>query len=172
MRKLYHALCKFEVIACSVGFILLIAMVFLAAILRFLRFSVSWNIDLALFLLAWTAFLGADIAWRSGKLIGIDLFTRRLPPLIKKIIQFIIYIIILCVLVTIVIYGSRLAWLERARKYQSIPIPFSLMTMSLITACFCMSVTTVIKIKNLLFPAPAENNEAGTEKTDNEGTKQ
>jgi len=171
MRKLYDALCKFEVIACGIGFILLIAMVFLSAILRFFRFSVSWNIDIALFLLAWTAFLGADIAWRSGKLIGIDLFTRHLPPMVQKVLQFLIYIIILCALILIVVNGSRLAWLERARKYQSIPIPFSLMTMSLITACFCMSVTTVLKIKNLLFP-PAKTDESGTEKSDKEEAKQ
>jgi len=152
LRKLYKFLCKLEVIACGTGFMLLIAMVFLAALLRFFRFSVAWNIDLALFLLAWTAFLGADIAWRDGKLIGIDLLTKKLPSSISKIVQFIVYLIVLTALVVIVVNGSRLAWLERLRRYQSIPIPFSLMTLSLIVACSSMIVTTLIKIKRLFFP--------------------
>ena len=156
MRKLYNTLCKVELIACGTGFILLIAMVFLAAILRFFRFSVAWNIDLALFLLAWTAFLGADIAWREGKLIGIDLLVKRLPSSLNKIIQFIVYLIVLGALVVIVVNGSRLALLERVRRYQSIPIPFSLMTLSLIVACSSMIVTTLIKIKRLFFPAIVE----------------
>ena len=157
MRKLYKTLCKLELIACGTGFMLLITMVFLAAILRFFRFSVAWNIDLALFLLAWTAFLGADIAWREGKLIGIDLLVKRLPSSIAKIIQFVVYLIVLTALIVIVVNGSRLAWLERVRRYQSIPIPFSLMTLSLIVAASSMIVTTLIKIKRLFFPGTTED---------------
>ena len=157
MRKLYKNLCKLELIACGTGFMLLIAMVFLAAILRFFRFSVAWNIDLALFLLAWTAFLGADIAWREGKLIGIDLLVKRLPSSIAKVIQFVVYLIVLTALIVIVVNGSRLAWLERVRRYQSIPIPFSLMTLSLIVAASSMIVTTLIKIKRLFFPGTTED---------------
>ncbi|MDR0624302.1 MAG: TRAP transporter small permease subunit [Treponema sp.] len=123
MRKLYHALCKAEVVICGTGFIFLVAFVFLSAILRFFRVSMSWNIDLAMFLLAWTAFLGADIAWRSGQLVGVDIVTRRLPPKIQKIIALLLYVIILGALIVIIIFGIRLAVTERVRKYQSIPIP-------------------------------------------------
>ena len=165
MRKIYKAFCKLEVIACGTGFMLLIAMIFLAAVLRFFRVSVAWNIDLALFLLAWTAFLGADIAWRDEKLIGIDIITKRLPVLPAKIIQFIVYVIVMCALVIIVVNGSRLAWLERVRRYQSIPIPFSLMTLSLVTAASSMIITTLIKMKRLFFPV------AEITKTKEEGAK-
>jgi len=165
VRKIYKAFCKLEVIACGTGFMLLIAMIFLAAVLRFFRVSVAWNIDLALFLLAWTAFLGADIAWRDEKLIGIDIITKRLPVLPAKIIQFIVYVIVMCALVIIVVNGSRLAWLERVRRYQSIPIPFSLMTLSLVTAASSMIITTLIKMKRLFFPV------AEITKTKEEGAK-
>ena len=147
MRKLYHALCKLEVVLCGAGFILLVSLVFLSAILRFFRFSMAWNIDLALLLLAWTAFLGADIAWRSGRLVGIDLITKRLPPLLQKIIQLFIFLIVLCALIFIVIYGIRLSWTERLRKFQSLPIPYSLVTISLVTAAFSMSLSTILKIR-------------------------
>ncbi|MDR0589222.1 MAG: TRAP transporter small permease subunit [Spirochaetaceae bacterium] len=147
MRKIYHALCKAEVVICGIGFIFLVAFVFLSAILRFFRISMSWNIDMAMFLLAWTAFLGADIAWRSGQLVGVDLITRRLPQKLQRIITILIYLIIMAALVLIVVFGIRLAVTEHLRTYQSIPIPYSFMTLSLVVAALSMILSTILKIK-------------------------
>ena len=159
MRKLYHTLCKVEVAICGTGFILLIFFVLLSAGLRFFRLSMSWNIDLALFLLAWTAFLGADIAWRDGSLFGIELITKRLPPIIQKLFRLVILLIVLCALVIIAIYGSRLAWTERLRRYQSIPIPFSFVIMSLVTAALSMIISTILKIRRCIISIRQAGNE-------------
>jgi TRAP-type C4-dicarboxylate transport system permease small subunit len=147
MRKIYHALCKAEVAICGVGFMFLVALVFISAILRFFRLSMSWNIDLAMFLLAWTAFLGADVAWRSGQLVGVDLVTRNFPIKLQKIISILIYLIIMSALIVIGVFGIRLALIERVRMYQSIPIPYSLMTISLVVAALSMVFSTILKIK-------------------------
>jgi TRAP-type C4-dicarboxylate transport system permease small subunit len=147
MKKIYQALCKAEVAICAAGFILLVALVFLSAILRAFRLSMSWNIDMAMFMLAWTAFLGADIAWRSGQLVGIDLLTKRLPFKLQKIIEALIYVIILFALVLIVVFGISLALTERLRKYQSIPIPYSLVTLSIVVAALSMVFSTILKIR-------------------------
>lgn len=150
IKKIYQWLCNAEKVVCGAGFMLLVGLVFLSAILRFLRFSVSWNIDLAMLLLAWTAFLGADVAWRSGQIIGVDLFTRSLPRGVQKIIELLIYFIILAALVLMFYYGARLAWSERLAKYQSMPIPYSLVTISLVIASFSMFLTTLQKIRKSL----------------------
>jgi TRAP-type C4-dicarboxylate transport system permease small subunit len=160
MRKLYHAICKLEVIICGAGFILLVAFVFLSAILRFFRVSMAWNIDMALFLLSWTAFLGADIAWRGGRLVGVDIVTSRLPAGLQKITQLLIYIVIFAALVIIIIFGTRLSWTERVRKFQSIPIPYSLVTMSLVTAALSMLVSTILKIRRCILNFKADEKEA------------
>jgi len=160
MRKLYHAICKLEVIICGAGFMLLVALVFLSAILRFFRVSMAWNIDMALFLLSWTAFLGADIAWRSGRLVGVDIVTRCFPQALQKIIQLLVYFVILLALVTIVIFGIRLSWTEHLRKFQSIPIPYSLVTMSLVTAALSMSVSTILKIRRCILSFKGGEKEA------------
>ncbi|MDR0387928.1 MAG: TRAP transporter small permease subunit [Treponema sp.] len=150
MRKIYHALCKAEVFVCGTGFLFLVAFVFISAILRFFRVSMSWNIDLAMFLLAWTAFLGADIAWRSGQLIGVDLVTRRFPLKVQKIIEITIYLIIMGALALIAVFGIRLAVTEKLRTYQSIPIPYSLVTLSLVVAGSSMIVSTALKIRRCI----------------------
>jgi TRAP-type C4-dicarboxylate transport system permease small subunit len=163
MRKIYHALCKAEVVICGTGFIFLVAFVFLSAILRFFRVSMAWNIDLAMFLLAWTAFLGADIAWRSGQLVGVDLATRRLPPKIQKIIALLLYVVILCALVVIVVFGIRLALTEHLRKYQSIPIPYSLVTLSIVVAALSMVLSTILKIRRGILSFNGEEIREGAE---------
>ena len=147
MRKLYNAFCKLEVIICGTGLIALVALVFLSAVLRFFRLSVAWNMDLALLLLPWTAFLGAGIAWRSNQLAGIDLLTRKLPSFSKNIIKLVVCCIIACALLIIIIFGARLVWIERLRTFQSLPIPFFLVTLSLVVAGFSMLVSTIIKIR-------------------------
>jgi TRAP-type C4-dicarboxylate transport system permease small subunit len=156
MRKIYHALCKAEVLICGIGFIFLVTFVFLSAILRFFRVSMSWNIDLAMFLLAWTAFLGADIAWRSGQLVGVDIVTRRFSQKIQKIIGILLYIVILCALALISIFGVKLAITERVRTYQSIPIPYSMVTLSIVAAALSMIVSTILKIKRSVLNFNAE----------------
>jgi TRAP-type C4-dicarboxylate transport system permease small subunit len=110
----------------------------------------AWNIDMAMLLLAWTAFLGADIAYRSGQLVGIDLLTRNLPKRIQKIVEILIFLIILFALVVIIIFGIRLAASEWIRKYQSMPIPYSLVTLSMSFAAVSMMLSTILKIKRCI----------------------
>jgi TRAP-type C4-dicarboxylate transport system permease small subunit len=107
----------------------------------------AWNIDMAMLLLAWTSFLGADVAYRDGQLVGIDLVTRNLPKGLQKIIEILLFLIILAALVFIVIYGIRLSIVEWNHTYQSIPIPYSTVLISLPFAAASMAISTILKIK-------------------------
>ncbi len=147
MKKIYEWWCKAEKVICGVGFVFLILFVFMSAIFRFFKYSMSWYIDLSMLLLAWTAFLGADIAWRSGQIIGVDILTRKLPAFLQNIIKLLVDTIILVTLIVITIYGIRLAWIDRIATSQSMPIPYSLVTLSLVVAAFSMIFTTIQKIK-------------------------
>jgi TRAP-type transport system small permease protein len=164
VKKLYRWLCKAEEVVCGVGFMFLIAFVFLSAILRQFRFSLSWSIDLAMLLLAWTAFLGADVAWRSGQIIGVDIVTRNLPRKVQHVIEVIIYCIILSTLVVMVVFGIRLAWTERVATYQSMPIPYALVTFSLIVASFSMIFSTLQKIRRSILPLLGKNTPPDTDR--------
>ena len=150
MRKIYNAFCKAEVFLVGVAFMFLVVFVFASAILRLFRVSLSWNIDMAMLLLAWTAFLGGDIAWREGQLVGIDLVTRNLPRKLRQIIELLVYVVVLVTMCVIFYFGASLAWIERVRTYQSMPIPYSLVTLSLVCAGFSIIISTVLKIKNAI----------------------
>ncbi|MDP2790321.1 MAG: TRAP transporter small permease subunit [Rectinemataceae bacterium] len=150
MKKIYRWFCKVEEIVCGVGFGFLIFFIFISAVLRFFKLSMSWYLDLAMLCLAWTAFLGADVAWREGQIIGIDLVTRKLPVKVQRIVELIVLLIIAATLVVIVIFGSRLAWTDRVSRYQSMPIPLALVTLSLVVASFSMFFSTIQKIRKLV----------------------
>ncbi|GHV95828.1 hypothetical protein AGMMS50293_21480 [Spirochaetia bacterium] len=152
LRKIYAGFCKVELLLTGIGFILLITLVFLSAILRLPMFklSMSWNMDLAMLLLAWTAFLGADCAYRDGQLLGIDLVMRNLPRVAQKIIEILVFLVIFAALWFIVIFGVQLAQSEWIRKFASIPIPFSVVTLSICVASASMIISTIIKIRNCI----------------------
>ncbi|ORC34131.1 ABC transporter substrate-binding protein [Marispirochaeta aestuarii] len=149
MNKLFSWLDKAEKVVCGTGFVFLIAFVFLSAFLRFFRVSMSWNIDLAMLLLAWTAFLGADVAWRSGQIIGVDILTRTFPEKLQRLIELVVYLIILTALGFMFVYSLRLAWTERIARYQSMPIPYSLVILSLAVASLSMIFSTLQKIRRV-----------------------
>ncbi|GHU25825.1 hypothetical protein FACS1894164_15950 [Spirochaetia bacterium] len=47
-------------------------------------------------------------------------------------------------------FGTRLAILERLRTFQSMPIPFSVVTASIVFTAASMIISTIIKIKRIL----------------------
>jgi TRAP-type C4-dicarboxylate transport system permease small subunit len=147
LRKLYRAFCKAELCFTCVAFVCLVFFVFLSAILRMARVSMSWNIDLAMLLLAWTSFLGADIAWRSGQMIGVDLIVRRFPAKVQKAISLFIYFVVAAAMLIVLVFGLHLIYVERVQTYQSMPIPYALVTLSLVLAAASMVLSTVLKIR-------------------------
>ncbi|MBN1647920.1 MAG: TRAP transporter small permease subunit [Spirochaetales bacterium] len=175
LKTIYRWYDKAEKAVCGGGLIGLVILILLSAIFRAFKMSMSWNNDLALLLLAWTAFLGADVAWRSGQIIGVDLLTRKLPLFVRRIIELIILVIILGALFIMVIFGTRLAWSDRIEVIQSLHIPYSLVTVSLIVASFSMIFTTIIKVKNAVLKimgkdtAMAEENTSPSDDAGNNG---
>ncbi len=163
MRKIYQWFCKVEEIVCGVGFGFLIFFIFISAILRLFKLSVSWYIDLAMLCLAWTAFLGADVAWRHGQIIGVDIVTRKLPAKIRWVVELVVFLIIAATLVVMVIFGIRLAWTERVSRYQSMPIPLALVTLSLVVASASMFFSTIQKIRKLILQMAGKDRIAPSE---------
>jgi len=79
--------------------------------------------------------------------VGIDLFTRNFPERVQRGVEILIYVIILITMAVIFIFGMRLAWTERVRTYQSMPIPYSLVTLGLALPAASMVISTILKIR-------------------------
>lgn len=150
LAKAYEKFCSIEL---YFGAILLVSTVFvitLSAILRTLNFPINWGFDLALLMFTWSVYIGADTALRDDKMVNVDALQNLLPPKVRKILQLIIYIIILLFLAAMVYLGFKLAYSSRNRSFQGIPsLSYSWATLSMPIPSFFMMITTVLKIRNL-----------------------
>ncbi len=147
MKTLYRAFCRAEEGLSCAMFFAMVVLVLCSALARLLNHPLAWSIDIAQLLLAWTCFLGADVAFRDNKLIGLDLFTRNLPGKVQKTLTLLIRIIMLIALLIFIYYGIRLSIESRKRFFQTLPISYSFVTLSLPVSSALMCITALTKIR-------------------------
>lgn len=160
MKAIYRAFCKVEeAIACAM-FFSMVVLVLCSALARLINKPIAWSIDVAQLLLAWTCFIGADVAFRRGKLVGLDLFTRKLPQKVQDFLTLVVQLLILLSLAIFIFYGVRLSIESWKRSFQTLTISYSFVTLSLPVASALMIITDVLKIKDTVLhlmgkPKPA-----------------
>lgn len=150
MKKIYALYCRAEIVAISCAFFAIIVLTFGNAVLRIFNHPIVANDDICTLLFAWVSFMGADIAMRSNRLVGMDLVTMNLPVKLQKLLQLIIYILMILVLGMLILKGSQLARMNWARFFNSLPISYGWVTISLPVCGLQMILTLVIKIVVLL----------------------
>lgn len=146
MKKFYKTLCKGEQILCGICLSTIIVLVFISAIARAIGRPISWVVDVSQFLLAWTAFLGADMAFRENRILGVDLVTKKLPLKVQALIRMVVNSAILAVLLSFVYFGIKLSIESRLRVFQSIHVSYSFVTISLPVMAILMSTTVLINM--------------------------
>ncbi|MDO5405821.1 MAG: TRAP transporter small permease [Eubacteriales bacterium] len=145
-KKFEKVLTKVEIAIVCFGLILLIATVFAAAVLRFFGIDMSVSTDLAQLTFAWVSFIGADLAMRQDKHMGVDMLVDRLPLALKNAVFLFNYLLIFAFLVFAVRYGINLCVVNAARKYNTLYISYSFATASCPVGCGLMLITAVRKI--------------------------
>lgn len=158
--NIYNTFCQIETLICAVLFVVIIVLVFTAAIFRKLSIPIQWSIDVSQLAFAWLAFLGADIALRKGSLVGVALFTERLPEKARLILKFICYALMLLLISVFIRHGFVLAMRNWNRAFQTLPVSYSFVTMSLPVAAVFMVFSI---IHNIVFDLTAFKNKATKE---------
>ena len=147
MKKIYQAICKVEEWICAAILCGIVALAFATAVARCIGRPISWSVELSQFLLAWLAFLGADMAVRHGSVLGVDLLTRRLPQKTQAIIRLITNALILALLVILVVNGISICKANYKRSFKTVGISYSWATASLPFSAGMMCITM---LKNCL----------------------
>ena len=132
-----------EEIFCSGALLILVLLVFLSASLRWFGIDMSWSIDMAQLSFAWICFIGADLAMRRKRHMGVEMFVEKLPHKLQLTIYLINSIAILVFLVFIFYYGTNLCIANYQRKFNTLPISYSFVTLSAPVGALLMSITTV-----------------------------
>lgn len=142
-KKFEDALSKVETFIVCFGLMLLIVTVFAAAVLRFFGIDMSVSTDLAQLTFAWVSFIGADLALRQSRHMGVDMLVKRFPLGLQNAIYLFNYLLILFFLLFAVRYGIDLCIVNAARKYNTLYISYSFATASCPIGCGLMCITAV-----------------------------
>ena len=149
MKKFYEKFCKAEVAVASICLITCVSVIFISALLRVIGHPINWATDLSLLLFTWSTFMGADIAFRAGKLVNVDILANMLPDCMRKWNKIVIYsvcLIFLCALVYLGLIQSVKTW---HRSFNAISwLSYTWVTLSVPVCCLSMVVTTLLKIRD------------------------
>jgi len=147
LRELHRRLGKVEAVVAGVFLLAMVGLIFFGGLARLAAKPQNWTIDFATCLFAWACFLCADIAWRRGGLMSIELVSERLPEKAQLVLRHINHALISVFLVYVIYAGIYLSWVSRARSFQGIPsISYSWISMSLPVGAALLLFTTVLKI--------------------------
>ena len=143
MKKVYNAYCKVEEFLFSFLFAVMVALVFSSAIARGIGKPLAWSLDVAQLLLCWTSLVGADVAFRHDKFIGLDLFTRKMPVKVQKVLEIVVLVLMQVAFCIFIYYGVMLSIKS---SFQTLPISYSFVTIALPVMSALMTLTNILKI--------------------------
>ncbi|MFZ5966105.1 MAG: TRAP transporter small permease [Bacillota bacterium] len=147
MQKILNTIKKIETFIGVMFIILIVLLVFIAAVIRWLGFPVAWSIDVAQLLFGWVVFLGADVALKNDSHIGVDMIINRFPFRVRKTIKIINYVCIQAFLLVITFYGIDLSIKNYERLFNTLKLSYSYATISVPVGCGLMFLTMCEKLK-------------------------
>lgn len=151
MNKFFAVLQRIELaitMSFAVGFT---SVLMLGAVLRNVGHPLNWCNDLALLMLAWTTFLGGDIAFRNGRLVNVNLLAARAPINFQKGIAVLVYLILLTMMGTMVWQGFRLCANVGTRTLEGLSmLSYAWVAAAMPVSFSCMILTAIDRLIHLL----------------------
>jgi TRAP-type C4-dicarboxylate transport system permease small subunit len=151
LLKFYEWLGTVEMRIAKICVVVLSALVLLSAIARTAGHPMSWTVDMATFLFAWSVFLGADAAMRKNMLVSIDLVVCRFPQKMQWYIKILNNILIGIFLIGMVIFGLMLSYTTYFRTFSGLPwLSYTWVTISVPLGCLLMLMTDFRQTRKLI----------------------
>ena len=134
---------------CGLALALMVLSVFIGVMSRFvfshtsLRVSVPWTEEVSRYLMIWTVFLGAGIACRQGKLIGIEFLVSALPAPIGRAVKYLSFFLATGFYVLLSVIG--LQWLEFGHSQTSpvLEVPMVIINSAMLVGGVLMVLNTI-----------------------------
>ena len=145
-QKAYQIYCRIEEIIVGSFITAIVALTFVNAVLRYVDKPIITTDDVCLLLFSWAAMLGADVAFRYSRLVGMDMLVTKFPPKAQKFFQIVVYIIMIAAMIMFIQHGFALAKGNWKRNFNSLPISYGWVTMSFPIGCCLMIFTAILKI--------------------------
>ena len=154
MKKFFEILNKAELAITMTRVVGFTSVLMLGAAVRLTGHPLNWCNDVALLMLAWTTFLGGDVAFRAGRMVNVDILIGKLPVALQKAVALIVYAVLLVMMFVMVRQGLQLCanvgkrtlegipFLSYVWVAASIPVGFSLMFITAVKRLYDLMKTT------------------------------
>ena len=152
MNKIYKLYCKAEEALVGLFFIIVVALTFMNAMLRLFGAPIIYADDICMLLFSWTALMGADVAMRHCRLVGMDIVTSKLSPKVQKVIGLVVQVLMIAMLFVLIKGGIKIVKLNGKRPFNTLEafgIRYGYVTTSIPVCCSMMILTCVTKIFKL-----------------------
>lgn len=157
LKKFYAAFCKLEELIALLLLAGITVLVFVSALMRYIKMPLNWAQDVALVAFAWMIFTGSDVAIRGAGLIGIDIIIKHFPAVVRKALDIIFKVIIIGFLCVLVVNGYTMTVTSWARQITTLHISYSWVYLSVPVGAFLMIISTTIKlVERIRTPADQE----------------
>jgi len=122
--------------------------VFLQVVYRYILIQpLYWSEELARYLFVWVSILGAALGLQKRGHFGLDFFYRMLPDQKRRFLQFLIHLLVGCVILVILVQGVKLVQATVLQKspameismgwaYACLPVGAGLMVIHLVAIFF------------------------------------
>ncbi len=125
----------------------IVIFVFLAAVMRWVGYPISWSVEFAQLLFVWAIFLGANRCLREDKHISVDFLTKKFPVKVSFGIEILMNLFVLAFLIFLGYYGILLSVENSERMINNLSLSYSLVTLSVPIGSILMIITLLVKIK-------------------------
>lgn len=135
---------KFELYLGSVFIFVTIVVVIMNVFTRYcLHFTYFWSEEVAVGCFVWTIFLGTVAAYREKALIGVEAIVVLLPAKIRKLVEFLTYILLTC-LSGLMFWFSYGYVSSSAKITAALEIPYAYINASIILSFGLMTIYSII----------------------------
>lgn len=142
----------------------MIAVITLQIVSRVFFNAVSWSEELARYLLVWTSFLGAAMAWQRGRHITVDFVVDALPGRLRLAVRAMAIVVSIAFFALVIHYGIRFMQMQSFQVSASLRIPiryvFAVIPLTAVLMLY-YSVLDLIELFSVSARRQAEALEAG-----------
>ncbi len=153
LGKLYHYYCKLEELIVGLGFGIIVVLTFMNAVLRTFGNPIVYADDFCKLLFSWAAFLGADVALRYSRLVGMDILVKKFSPKTQKSLQILSYVFIIIIMYILIGGGITIIQTNGLRSFNTLSvfgINYAMVNLSLPVCGVMMIFTSLVKIGKIL----------------------
>lgn len=123
-------------------------LVFIAAIMRFFGYPLTWSVDMAQLLFIWLCFFGAARAMREKSHLGMEVLVKYLGYKRQFWLEMVCSVITLAFLAALAVEGYKLTMLNTQRTFGDSSLSYSWVTAAVPVGCVMLAVALAYNMVN------------------------